>query len=115
MGNAWSGTGRKKGAREAGAAAGASPLFERVSPIAIPIDAEAELALKARHAATHGIARCEFCDKPIDTASDQNGSGLYVWARGDESRYEEPPLCATCALSAGINASRLFMIEDDGE
>jgi len=25
------------------------------------------------------------------------GHGLYIWTRGDEIRYEEPPLCTRCA------------------
>jgi hypothetical protein len=32
------------------------------------------------------------------------GSGLLVFARGDEVRYEEPPLCARCSVAIGVTA-----------
>jgi hypothetical protein len=32
------------------------------------------------------------------------GSGLLVFVRGDETRYEEPPLCARCSVAIGVTA-----------
>jgi hypothetical protein len=32
------------------------------------------------------------------------GSGLLVFARGDEVRREEPPLCARCSVAIGVTA-----------
>ena len=32
------------------------------------------------------------------------GAGLYVSVRGDEVRYEEPPLCPRCSLAIGLTA-----------
>jgi hypothetical protein len=32
------------------------------------------------------------------------GSGLLVFVRGDEVRYEEPPLCARCSVAIGVTA-----------
>lgn len=40
---------------------------------------------------------CDGCGSPID--GEPAGRGLYVWTRGDEVRFEEPPLCEACALA----------------
>ena len=32
------------------------------------------------------------------------GSGLLIFARGDELSYEEPPLCARCSVAIGVTA-----------
>ncbi len=62
---------------------------------------------------------CDACGLPVpqDAEGSQapSGSGLYVWARGDELRYEEPPLCADCAAAIGLTQLRLWEMEDDEE
>jgi len=54
---------------------------------------------------------CDACGKPID--GEPAGSGLYVWTRGEEVRYEEPPLCAKCANAIGLAALAQWEIEED--
>jgi hypothetical protein len=54
---------------------------------------------------------CDACGKPID--GEPAGSGLYVWTRGEEVRYEEPPLCADCAKAIGLAAIAQWDIEED--
>jgi hypothetical protein len=57
---------------------------------------------------------CDACGKKVQ--GEPAGHGLYVWARGDESRYEEPPLCARCANAIGLAALAQWELEeDDGE
>ena len=57
---------------------------------------------------------CDACGKKVE--GEPAGRGLYVWARGDESRYEEPPLCARCANALGLAALAQWELEeDDGE
>jgi hypothetical protein len=57
---------------------------------------------------------CDACGKKVE--GEPAGRGLYVWARGDESRYEEPPLCARCANAIGLAALAQWELEeDDGE
>jgi hypothetical protein len=57
---------------------------------------------------------CDACGKKVQ--GEPAGRGLYVWARGDESRYEEPPLCARCANAIGLAALAQWELEeDDGE
>jgi len=57
---------------------------------------------------------CDACGKKVE--GEPAGRGLYIWARGDESRYEEPPLCARCANAIGLAALAQWELEeDDGE
>jgi hypothetical protein len=54
---------------------------------------------------------CDACCKPI--LGEPAGSGLYVWTRGEEVRYEEPPLCAECAKAIGLAALAQWEIEEE--
>jgi len=57
---------------------------------------------------------CDVCGKKVE--GEPAGRGLYVWTRGDEARYEEPPLCARCANAIGLAALAQWELEeDDGE
>jgi len=59
-------------------------------------------------------SRCDVCNAPLDMKSDEErGTGIYVWARGDEVRREQVPLCPTC--SNAIVASALGFIDFDDE
>lgn len=75
--------------------------------------------------------RCDVCsdliglvskgpDDDADDADDagnvpasRGGCGLLVWARGDERRYQEPPLCAACAAAIGVTALQRWETEED--
>jgi hypothetical protein len=50
----------------------------------------------------YALLYCDACEKPIQ--GEPAGTGLYVFARGDEVRYEEPPLCQRCSLAIGVTA-----------
>jgi len=41
------------------------------------------------------------------------GRGLLVWSRGDERRYQEPPLCSGCAAAIGVSALQRWEIEEE--
>lgn len=57
---------------------------------------------------------CDACGKKVQ--GEPAGSGLYVWTRGEEVRYEEPPLCVRCANAIGLAALAQWELEeDDGE
>lgn len=56
---------------------------------------------------------CDACDRRIQ--GEPGGSGLYVWTRGDEVRYEEPPLCHSCAQAIGLAALAMWELEEDGD
>ena len=58
--------------------------------------------------------RCDACNTALDPKMDEErGTGVYVWARGDEVRREQVPLCPTC--SNAIFASALGFIDYDDE
>ena len=57
--------------------------------------------------------RCDHCDKTFD--GDPAGSGLLVWTRGEEVRYEEPPLCEECASNITVGALLKWDVEEEEE
>ena len=50
----------------------------------------------------YAILFCHACDTLIE--GEPAGSGLYVFVRGGEVHYEEPPLCERCSLAIGVTA-----------
>ena len=60
--------------------------------------------------------RCDLCDAQIPEGSNgDGGSGLYIWNRGGEIRYEEPPLCLSCGPALALTAMRRWEEEDEEE
>jgi hypothetical protein len=62
--------------------------------------------------------RCDVCAEKLATDDDSSetdgsGRGLLVWSRGDERRYQEPPLCASCAAAIGVTALQRWEAEED--
>ena len=45
---------------------------------------------------------CDACGKTFEGTP--GGAGLFLWTRGDEVRYEEPPLCDECAQEITVGA-----------
>jgi hypothetical protein len=80
-----------------------------------------EIALAALRERRQEHECCDLCDAPLPSASapleeSSQSAGLYMWSRGDERRFEEPPICASCASSIGVSAwVRWTQGEDDGE
>ena len=63
---------------------------------------------------------CDVCARAIadDESGDESdesasGRGLLVWSRGDERRYQEPPLCSSCATAIGVSALQRWEIEEE--
>ena len=54
---------------------------------------------------------CDVCGKPIQ--GEPAAHGLLIWTRGDEVRYEQPPVCKLCAQSLTMAGTRLM--SDQGE
>jgi hypothetical protein len=59
------------------------------------------------------VRRCDICSRALPKDDEEQGTGVYIWARGGEVQREEAPLCATC--SGGIIASALGMFDYDDE
>jgi hypothetical protein len=62
--------------------------------------------------------RCDVCAERLESAEEDDGPevrgrGLYVWSRGDERRYQEPPLCPGCAAAIGMTALQRWEIEEE--
>jgi hypothetical protein len=63
--------------------------------------------------------RCDACGALLGESADEDegyavsGSGLYVSTRGSEVRYEEPPLCPSCAAAVGMSALARWEIEEE--
>jgi len=56
---------------------------------------------------------CDYCGQSC--AGRPGGSGLLVWTRGSEVRYDEPPLCRECADRITVGALVRWSWEQDGE
>jgi hypothetical protein len=63
--------------------------------------------------ATSGRPTCDRCGARVYGAP--AGRGLLVWARGDERRFEEPPLCDDCAPQIAMLGQRQFDATDEEE
>jgi hypothetical protein len=62
----------------------------------------------------HPAARtyeCDHCGGAFEGTP--GGAGLFVWTRGDEVRYEEPPLCDACAQKLSIGALLSWDFEEE--
>jgi len=69
---------------------------------------------------TSDVAVCDACGArlPDEAAADDggpgaSGRGAYLWARGDEIRLEDVPLCASCACAIGMSALARWEIEEE--
>jgi len=56
---------------------------------------------------------CDACGRSFD--GEPGGAGLFLWTRGDEVRYEEPPLCEDCASRITVGALVKWDTEDEEE
>ncbi len=56
---------------------------------------------------------CDACGRSFE--GPPGGSGLLVWTRGTEVRYEEPPLCDKCASKITIGALMKWYVDEEEE
>jgi len=54
---------------------------------------------------------CDACGEEIEGAP--AGSGLFLWTRGEEVRFEEPPLCERCAYAIAVGGSLQMELDDE--
>ena len=73
-------------------------------------DPPSELATGSRHGKSY---ECDACGRSFE--GEPAGAGLFLWTRGDEVRYEEPPLCEACASEITVGALVKWDAEDDEE
>ncbi len=92
----------------------ARPAAAATPPVSVTCFIADEVAMAARMAASAAavVARaCDACGAPI--AGEPGGSGLYFWARGEEVRLDEAPLCDACATAITASAHRAWDIEEE--
>jgi hypothetical protein len=70
----------------------------------------ANLGTGSRHGKQY---ECDSCGKSFE--GEPAGAGLFLWTRGDEVRYEEPPLCEDCASEITVGALVKWDAEDEEE
>jgi hypothetical protein len=63
-------------------------------------------------------SRCDACGESIAASDGADGygipgRGIYLWARGEETRLESVPLCASCASAIGMTALARWEIEEE--
>jgi hypothetical protein len=56
---------------------------------------------------------CDSCGQHFE--GEPAGSGLFMWTRGDEVRFEEPPLCEECAQNVTLDALTRWDVEEEEE
>lgn len=56
--------------------------------------------------------RCDACGDAIEGVP--AGSGLFLWTRGEEIRYEEPPLCERCAYAIAVGGTLQTDLDEEG-
>ena len=58
--------------------------------------------------------RCDVCDAVLDPKhGEEQGTGVYLWARGRDVRREIVPLCPTCSQAVYGAAVGFFDFEDE--
>jgi len=61
--------------------------------------------------------RCDACGCDLDDSEpsiqELPGRGVYMWTRGPEVRFEEAPLCTSCASAIGMTALARWEIEEE--
>jgi hypothetical protein len=71
-----------------------------------------EIPARVRSAGEKGPSfECDLCGQSFE--GQPAGSGLLIWSRGSERRFEEPPLCEECA--ARVTAGALYQWAIDEE
>jgi hypothetical protein len=61
---------------------------------------------------SHGY-QCDLCER--ECQGTPCGSGLLLWFRGTEMRYDEPPLCEDCASRVTMGALSKWALEGEEE
>lgn len=79
--------------------------------VSMAIDVEAAASLVVKRDAEADEIACHACDAPIE--GEPGGRGLFMWARGDELRFEEPALCKRCAIVIGMKALADWTVEEE--
>ncbi len=67
--------------------------------ISVAIDDVAHAALREQRKTP---TLCSVCD--VEIKGEPTSTGLLMWTRGDETRFDEPPICSECAKTLNVSA-----------
>lgn len=85
-------------------------------PVRMPIHTYAvdDIAMMALRERTHLTAaqRAEACDVCGGDVDEDATSGLFMWVRDDDLRFDEPPICSACAANVSAQAYLRFLLDD---
>jgi hypothetical protein len=81
--------------------------------MSVPKELIQEFEVDAPPPAAHREYDCDVCGKHFE--GEPAGAGLFMWTRGEEVRFEEPPLCPECADSVTQGALSRFETEAEEE
>lgn len=58
---------------------------------------------------------CDVCGEILETDDgfQLSGRGLWLTTRGDEIRFEEPPICAKCSTGIGVFVHSMWMAREE--
>jgi hypothetical protein len=84
-------------------------------PVVLSDRAEPETPGPGRATERRAVAgfQCDVCGKRFE--GQPESSGLLLWTRGEEVRYEEPPLCGDCAARITLGALSIFQTDEEEE
>jgi hypothetical protein len=71
-----------------------------------------DVALATLRQPREELPTCSSCDESL--FGRPATSGLLMWSRGDEVRFDEPLLCGACATTIGITAMTRWRLEEEG-
>ena len=77
------------------------------------LDSEASNPVRSSEPRTERGFDCDVCAEHFD--GEPAGSGLFIWSRGTEVRYEQPPLCEECASKVTLGALLRWESEEEEE
>ncbi len=84
--------------------------------VPFPAPSESSATSVDREGASERVERSYVCDACGESfAGRPAGAGLFLWTRGDEIRYEEPPLCDECAERITLGALLRWSVGEEEE
>ncbi|MEM1030596.1 MAG: hypothetical protein AAGN82_09610 [Myxococcota bacterium] len=86
----------------------------RLPVTCVAIDDVAMMSLREHTSGAAAPRRCDRCGATVATEDEGTTRGLFLWVRGDDHRYEEPVLCATCSDDVGAIAYLQLTYPEDG-
>ena len=87
------------------------PTAEDELPVPVISMAIDDVALAALAKPSPEAVYCSVCDTRLDGKT-PTSSGLLMWTRGDEVRFDEPPLCHICSTTIGVSAYHRWISGD---